>query len=60
MTVAVPAAAAATPPARGRRGLHLLPALTLLVMLGPALPEPHPSWMTRVAEEWVARYGVAE
>ena len=25
--------------------------------LGAALPEPHPSWMTRVAEDWVARYG---
>ena len=25
--------------------------------LGPALPEPHPSWMTRAAEDWVARYG---
>jgi putative thiamine transport system substrate-binding protein len=25
--------------------------------LGPALPEPHPSWMTRVAEDWIARYG---
>lgn len=26
--------------------------------LGPALPEPHPSWMTRIAEDWIARYGV--
>lgn len=25
--------------------------------LGPALPEPHPSWMTRVADDWVARFG---
>ncbi len=25
--------------------------------LGPALPEPHPSWMTRVAEDWAARFG---
>lgn len=25
--------------------------------LGAALPEPHPSWMTRVAEDWVKRYG---
>ena len=28
--------------------------------LGPALPEPHPSWMSRVAKDWVARYGVSE
>ncbi len=25
--------------------------------LGTALPEPHPSWMTRVAEDWTRRYG---
>lgn len=28
--------------------------------LGPALLEPHASWMTRVSEDWVKRYGVAE
>jgi putative thiamine transport system substrate-binding protein len=28
--------------------------------LGPALLEPHASWMTRVAEDWAARYGVAQ
>ena len=28
--------------------------------LGPALPEPHPSWGERLAEDWVARYGVSE
>lgn len=28
--------------------------------LGPALPEPHPTWGERLAEEWVARYGVSE
>jgi len=27
--------------------------------LGPALPEPHPSWMAMIEEEWAARYGVA-
>lgn len=27
--------------------------------LGPALLEPHASWMTRIAEDWQARYGVA-
>lgn len=25
--------------------------------LGPVIPEPHPSWMTRIEDEWVARYG---
>ena len=25
--------------------------------LGPALPEPHPSWAERLAAEWVERYG---
>ncbi|WP_373286794.1 ABC transporter substrate-binding protein [Actibacterium pelagium] len=28
--------------------------------LGAALPEPHPSWMTRIAEDWVSRYGVTQ
>ena len=27
--------------------------------LGPALDEPHPSWMVRIEQEWAARYGVA-
>ncbi len=26
--------------------------------LGPALPEPHSSWMTRLEEKWIRRYGV--
>lgn len=26
--------------------------------LGPALPEPHPSWMTRIEADWVRRFGV--
>jgi putative thiamine transport system substrate-binding protein len=26
--------------------------------LGPALDEPHPSWMKRIDEEWKRRYGV--
>ena len=25
--------------------------------MGTGLQEPHPSWMTRIAEDWVARYG---
>lgn len=28
--------------------------------LGQALPEPHPSWATRLSDDWVARYGVAQ
>lgn len=27
--------------------------------LGPALDEPHPSWMERLEQEWKRRYGVA-
>ena len=27
---------------------------------GPALPEPHSSWMVRLEQDWVARYGVVE
>lgn len=27
--------------------------------LGPAIAEPHPSWMTRLEAEWARRYGVA-
>lgn len=27
--------------------------------LGPALPEPHPSWMERIEEEWKRRYTAA-
>jgi putative thiamine transport system substrate-binding protein len=28
--------------------------------LGQTLPEPHPSWMVRLEEDWMARFGVAE
>lgn len=28
--------------------------------LGAVQPEPHPSWMTRVADDWMTRYGVAQ
>jgi putative thiamine transport system substrate-binding protein len=28
--------------------------------LGPVLLEPHASWMTRIADDWAARYGVAK
>jgi putative thiamine transport system substrate-binding protein len=27
--------------------------------LGPAFDEPHPSWMDRIEQEWLRRYGVA-
>lgn len=32
------------------------PALPTLEALGPTLSEPHPSWMTALAEAWAARY----
>jgi len=32
------------------------PALPSLQDLGPTLPEPHASWMTRLTEEWARRY----
>ena len=28
--------------------------------LGETLPEPHPSWMVKLEEDWTARYGVAQ
>ncbi|MEO9862888.1 MAG: ABC transporter substrate-binding protein [Yoonia sp.] len=28
--------------------------------LGAAVAEPHPSWMTRIADDWAGRYGVAQ
>ncbi len=28
--------------------------------LGPVLLEPHASWMTRIAQDWASRYGVAQ
>lgn len=33
------------------------PALPTNEDLGPVLLEPHPSWMTRIADEWVQHYG---
>ncbi|MEZ5777506.1 MAG: ABC transporter substrate-binding protein [Paracoccaceae bacterium] len=32
------------------------PALPSNEALGPTLNEPHPSWMTRIADEWAKRY----
>jgi putative thiamine transport system substrate-binding protein len=28
--------------------------------LGAALPEPHPSWMVRLEQDWTARYGAGQ
>jgi putative thiamine transport system substrate-binding protein len=28
--------------------------------LGAVQAEPHPSWMTRIADDWASRYGVAQ
>lgn len=28
--------------------------------LGASLPEPHPSWMVRLEQDWTARYGVGQ
>lgn len=36
--------------------LPTAPALPTLEDLGPTLPEPHASWMTRLTEEWARRY----
>jgi putative thiamine transport system substrate-binding protein len=46
-------------PAEGQAfaDLDLGPATLSPAELGPALPEPHPSWMTRVADDWQKRYG---
>jgi putative thiamine transport system substrate-binding protein len=35
--------------------LPAAPALPTLDSLGPTLPEPHPDWMTRLAEDWARR-----
>ena len=32
------------------------PALPTHAALGSTLPEPHPSWMTRITAEWEKRY----
>jgi len=45
--------------AAGRAAFDALPtapALPTLEALGPTLPEPHASWMTRLTEEWARRY----
>lgn len=41
-------------------GLDLGIATLTPEQLGPALPEPHPSWMTRIEADWAGRFGVAQ
>lgn len=53
--------AALTPEDRARFDALSLGVATLSPAdLGPALLEPHASWMTRIAADWTARYGVAQ
>ena len=40
--------------------LDLGPATLSPADLGPVLLEPHASWMIRIAQDWTARYGVAQ
>lgn len=40
--------------------LDLGPATLTPAQLGPALPEPHPSWMERIERDWAARYGLGQ
>jgi putative thiamine transport system substrate-binding protein len=35
--------------------LPTAPALPTVADLGPTLPEPHPTWMTRLADDWATR-----
>jgi putative thiamine transport system substrate-binding protein len=46
------------PPEERRRFEELprTPELPSAAQLGTALPEPHPTWMTRIAAEWERRY----
>lgn len=41
-------------------GIELGAATLSPAELGASLPEPHPSWMVRLEEDWIARFGVAE
>lgn len=53
---------AALPPEDRARfdALDLGPATLSPEELGPALPEPHPSWMERLTQDWIRRYGVGQ
>ena len=49
------------PPDRARfEALDLGVATLAPGQMGPALLEPHPDWMTLIAEDWARRYGVAQ
>ena len=50
---------AALPPEDRARfdAIDLGPATLSPEELGPALPEPHPTWMVRLERDWAARYG---
>ncbi len=41
-------------------GLELGVATLSPAALGTVQAEPHPSWMTRIADDWMQRYGVAQ
>ncbi len=53
---------AALPPADRARfdALDLGVATLAPADLGPALLEPHASWMVRIGQDWIERYGVAQ
>ena len=52
--------AALTPEAQARFAALKLGVATLSPQdLGPTLLEPHASWVTKVGNDWVRRYGVA-
>ena len=52
---------ALTPPDRARFDALDLGVATLTpAQLGPVLLEPDASWMTRIAQDWVSRYGVVQ
>ena len=52
--------AALTPADQARfAAIELGPATLSPAELGPTLLEPHASWMTRIAGDWVKRYGTA-
>ena len=49
------------PEARARfEAIESGPATLTPAELGKALPEPHPSWMERLEQDWTARYGVGQ
>ncbi len=50
-----------TPEDRARfDAIELGPAMLSPEQLGQSLPEPHPSWMVRLEQDWIARYGIGQ